>query len=174
VKSARKQLREAQPFWATRELSLNPEVLCMTMLDALPLFIPGEPLAAPVAFSPKAKLYPHLCGCLHAFIERAGAGRVARLVKEYNRVLWAWGMPPLVEEPREITVDVGSLLQVGQVDAWFTAPPTLGRILLHQLVEMPDQHVLLLLSPVLIGDKAGHLLGLGFLDGEGQIQTYVS
>jgi len=172
VKSARKQLRESQPFWGTRELSLNPESLCMAMLDGLPLFVPAEPLANPVAFSRKAKLHAPLSACLRDACEKRGVERAIRLAREYQKVLWAHASPPLTETPQNWAVDVGTLIQFGCPESWFKAPTHLGRTLLHQLVEMPDQHVLLLLAPVVIGDKVGHLLGLAFIDSQDKLETY--
>jgi len=174
MKSLRKQLREAQPMWGTRPLSLDPEQLCMTMLEGMPVVIPYQAFTPLVGFSRKSALYLPFTQLLQEVCDRGRAGGVAQAVLTYSRCLLVEARPPLVTQQRQALTTVGDLLELGHPREWFEEPVHLGRTLLHQLIEMPNHHLLVMVSPVQVGEMTGHLLGLAYVDGNKQLELYAA
>lgn len=165
---SRKHLRKNDPLWGCREMGYDPRPISFHLRRGLFLFIPNGGLQRPILVSPKSKAYPLWRGVWEREGGRAGDVAVATL--EENRALWAKAAPNYPGGPQEIVSGCQRLFRLPLPELWFDDCWPLGRLLLHQMVELPEYHWLGLYSGICLGNQPGHFLLAGYVDHEERLR----
>lgn len=156
-----KEVRRQHPLWATAEVPIQSEKLMENLLEGNYVCFGQKPLARRI--SPKSVTYSSLKLLWQNYLKDASHALAVITAEEESKCLWASFHPHYLNQPsRFVVTSLAQLVKYPYPEHWFETP-FLGRVLLNLLVEMPEQHILLLYSGYEL-DEPVHAVSVAYVN----------